>query len=299
MANRTDKSLDETIVSPELVKFRKAIDDIDTQMIALLKSRSDIVSQVGEYKRKTGSTGCFIRAGRESDMLRHIWNEFNGSKFNPIAAAAIWRLIIAASTRIESNLSVAVYAPENQETLFWLAREYFGAFTSITKHPNTNRVVGDVVTGKAEVGILPAFTDESSADWWVTLSQQEGDAPLVFAQVPFVAHKSESSRFASYAIGRIAPEPTNDDVSLIAIHTSDISINKLMSAFPLVGLKASRVQFINNTPSGIAYHLLKIDGFVRGDDHRLQKAFAQLGETIIQWKWLGAYATPILTLETC
>lgn len=296
---RADKSLDETVVSPELVKFRKSIDDIDTEIIALLNKRCEIVAKVGEYKKKKGAKGCFIRAGREADMVRHVHQEFTGSKFNAVAAASIWRLIIAASTRIESDLRVAVYAPDQHDKLFWLAREYFGAFTEVSKHPNTNRVVGDVVTGKAEVGILPAFTDSETADWWVTLSQQEGDAPVVFAQVPFVASKSETQRLASFAIGRIEPEPTADDSTLIAVHTTDVSINKLMSGFAAAGLKASRIQFINNTPSGVVYHLIKLEGFATADDKRIEKALEQLGEVIILWKWLGAYANPILTRETC
>lgn len=296
---RADKSLDENHVPPELIKFRKDIDAIDTELIALINKRCDIVSKVGEYKKKKGATGCFIRAGREADMVRFVHQEFTGTKFNPVAAAAIWRLIIAASTRIESDLRVAVYAPDQQDKLFWLAREYFGSFSEVSKHPNTNRVVGDVVNGKAEVGILPAFTDEDGSDWWVTLSQQEGDAPVVFAQVPFVASKSETQRFASFAIGRIEPEPTDDDMTLLAVHTSDVSINKLMAAFATAGLKATRVQFINHTASGMLYHLIRLDGFVRADDNRLAKVRDQLGEIITLWKWLGAYATPILTRETC
>lgn len=298
-AARSDKSLDANTIPPELLTFRQAIDDIDAEIISLIRQRCEIVSQVGEYKRKQGAKGCFIRAGRESDMVRHIFDAFSGSRFNPVAAASIWRQIIAASTRIESELRVAVYAPEPQETLFWLAREYFGAFTTITKHPNTNRVVGDVVSEKVEVGILPAFNEENASDWWVTLAAQEENPPKVFAHVPFVASKSESRRFASFAIGHIAPEPTDDDVTLLAVHTSDISIHKLMSGFPLAGIKASRVQFINDTVTGGVHHLLELEGFIPEGDRRLLSALDKLGESVTKWKWLGAYARPILTTETC
>lgn len=298
-AERSDKSLDAASIPPELLQFRQGIDAIDSEIIALLKKRCEIVAQVGEFKRKQGAEGCFIRAGREADMVRHIWKSFSESRFNVVGAASIWRQIIAASTRIESDLRVAVYAPEPQEKLFWLAREYFGSFTTVTKHPNTNRVVGDVVNGKSEVGILPAFHEEHESDWWVILSQQEGNAPKVFAHVPFVVSKSESRRFSSYAIGHIAPEPTDDDVTLVAIHTNDISIHKLMSGFPLAGLKASRVQFINDSASGGVHHLLALEGFVAEDSKRLHSAIDKLGESVTKWKWLGAYARPILTTETC
>lgn len=298
MTNRTDKSLDETIVPLELVKLRKAIDEIDNEIIALLKKRSDVVSQVGEFKRKNETSGAPIRAGRESDIMRYIYKQFSGSKFNPAAATAIWRLIISASTHVESLVRVAVYAPDNQDRLFWLTREHFGGFTEVTRHPNTNRVVGDVVNGKAGVGILPGFGYEEGADWWITLSQQESDVPIIFAQVPFVGTKSELQRTSCFAIGKVEPEQTDDDISLVALHTSDISIHKLTSTFAAAGIKASRIQFVNNAPSGIVSHLMQIQGFVRPDDQRLARAIGQLGETVSAWKWLGTYAAPIIIQNT-
>lgn len=299
MAERKDKSLDSNHVSPELVEFRRQIDDMDDQIIALLKQRSQVVEKVGDYKRKQGHKGCFIRAGREADMLRHIWKEFTDSKFSSVAACNIWRMIIAASTQIESTMRISVYAPEGADTLYWLAREYFGSFSTIIRHPNCNRVVGDVVDGKAEVGILPPLNQQVDSNWWLTLAQQQENAPQLFAHVPFVASKSEASRFSSFAIARINPEPTDSDVTLIAVETTDISINRLTTAFSASGLKASRVAFANSDIGKNVFHLLQVQEFVGADDPRLAAALQKLGDALTFYKVLGSYATPIITTATC
>lgn len=299
MVDRKDKSLDTTHVSAELVEFRRQIDAMDNQIIELLKQRCKIVDQVGDYKRKKGVEGCFIRPGREADMLRKIWNDFTDSNFSPVAACAIWRIIIAASTNIESTMRISVHAPEGDDTLYWLAREYFGSFSAITRHPNGNRVVGDVVDGKAEVGILPPLNQPAHSDWWMTLAHQQENPPQLFAQVPFVTSKSESKHYSSFAIARIAAEPTESDVTLIAVETVDISINRLITAFSTAKLTATRIAFTDSTAGKNVCQLLQIEEFVASDDPRLQEALNKLGESLIFSKVLGSYATPITTTATC
>lgn len=297
MADRKDKSLDAAVTPPELVEFRRQIDAMDDEIIALLKRRSEVVTKVGEYKRKQGNKGCFIRAGREADMLRNIWKEFSDSKFSPVAACSMWRQIIAASTNIESKMRISVYAPEGFDTLYWLAREYFGSFSTIIRHPNCNRVVGDVVDGKAEVGLLPALNHEDHSDWWLTLAQQQENPPRLFAHVPFVHAKSEAARYSSFAIARVEAEPTDSDVTLIAVETADTSINRLTTAFATAGMKASRIAFTNSGPN--VCHLLRVEEFVSPEDARLAKVLEKLGDSLVFGKVLGSYAAPIVTTSTC
>lgn len=299
MPKRTDKSLDQNSTPAELLAFRKQIDHMDERIIQLLKERAQIVEKVGEYKKSNGQKGCFIRPGREADMLRHIWKAFGKEKFSPVAAASIWRLIIGASTNIENRLRISVCAPDEDETLYWLAREYFGPFCNVIRHPNAKRVVGDLLDGKAEVGLLPPVQHEQHGDWWITLAEQGKNAPKLFAHVPFVTDARESRRRSSYAIAKISPESTDEDITLIAVDTADISLNRLITAFTTAGLKAARIQFSDVLPGGRVYHLLRVEGFVSDDDPRLKQVFAPLKESVADWHILGAYATPILTREPC
>lgn len=297
--SRKDKSLDTAHVPPELVEFRSQINAMDDQIIDLLKRRCDVVAQVGEYKRKLGYKGCFIRAGREADMLRNIWERFADTRFSPVAAAAMWRLIIAASTNIESKMRISVFAPEGDDKLYWMAREYFGPFSTIIRHPNCNRVVGDVVDGKAEVGMLPPLSHPEHSQWWLTLAQQQENAPRLFAHVPFVVSKSESSRLSSFAIARIDAEPTDSDITYIAVETADISIHKLTTAFASAGMKASRIAFANAPAGNTVWHLLKVEEFVDREDPRLASVLEKLGDALVFGKVLGSYAQPIITTSTC
>lgn len=299
MSERTEKSLDTNHVAPELVELRRQIDAMDAQIIALLKQRTDVVQQVGKFKKKQGSKGCMIRPGREADMLRRIWSEFANGPFSPVAASAIWRIIIAASTAVEAEMRISVYAPDSDTTLYWLAREYFGSLSPVIRHPNCNRVVGDVVDGKSEVGILPPLTDEASGTWWLTLAQQEENPPRIFAHVPFVTSQSESRRHASFAIARIDAEPTGDDITLIAIEAADTSINRLTTAFAMAGMKASRIAFANSASGHTVHHLLQVQEFVAPTDPRLDNVLSKMGEGLVYSKVLGSYASPIVTTATC
>lgn len=285
--------------SAELKQFRDAIDAMDNRIIQILKDRAAIVQQVGEMKRSRGAPACFIRAGREAEMVRRIYKTFSGHPFAAASAAAIWRLVIGASTNIESPMRISVRADDTDDKLYWMAREYFGPCVTIIRQPNVNRVVGDVVDGKAEVGLLPPVQDETHGNWWQTLSQQEKHhAPRVFAHVPFVASKSESQRRTSFAIAKIEPEATDEDITLLTVHTSDISIQRLITAFATAGFKASRIHS-HNDPHGTVLHLLEVQGFVAHDEPKLKSIWNMLGEGLHGWHWVGAYATPILTRETC
>lgn len=299
MAERTEKSLDANHVAPELVELRRQIDAMDAQIVALLKQRTEIVQQVGKFKKKQNGKGCMIRPGREADMLRRIWSEFADGPFSPVAACAIWRIIIAASTAVEAEMRISVYAPDSDATLYWLAREYFGSLSPVARHPNCNRVVGDVVDGKAEVGILPPLTDEVNGTWWLTLAQQEENPPRIFAHVPFVTSQSEPRRHASFAIARIDAEPTGDDITLIAIEAADTSINRLTTAFAMAGMKASRIAFVNSMSGNTVHHLLQVQEFVAPTDPRLANVLGKIGEGLVYSKVLGSYANPIITTATC
>lgn len=276
----------------ELARYRGEIDAIDNQIIALLKQRSEVVLQVGDYKRRQAKPGCFARPGREAEIVRRIMQEFSGARFSAEAAAQIWRIIIAASTRIESDLRISVCAMNSESALYWMAREYFGASSDISTQPVANRIVGDVIDGKAEIGILPTFQDETHGNWWLALAAQEDNSPQIFAHIPFVVERLNTLRYNGFAIAQLEPEATGDDITLIAVQTQDISIHKLNSAFSTAGIKTTRVQMVNE-PSGLVSHLLAVEDFIHPADPRLERTWQNLHDTATRLKVLGSYARPI------
>ncbi len=283
----------------ELSAFRKQIDDIDDQLITLLKDRIAIVSKVGEYKRRTFPGRCPIRPAREAEMIRRIIGKFAGSQFLPAAAADLWRTIIGASTTVESTLSMSVFHPDRDNDYFWMAREYFGPFLPIIKQPHIKRVIGDILDGKAAVGVVPMLRSSDTTFWWTNLIQQGHDAPKVFARIPFVYHETPPRDAPSaLAIARLLPEPSDDDNSLIVLEAdANVSQHKLQSAFLTAKLDSTWINIATLSPVA-RHHLIEVRGFVTLDHPGIDIIRATLGTSIFNLSFLGAYAVPIVINNT-
>ena len=276
-----------------LAEFRRQIDAIDDRLIALFIERIGVICQVGEMKRAANPGQCPLRPGREADMVRRVISKFQGTAFSPAAAAAMWRLLIGASTSVEGALKLSVYAPEGDDALYWLGREYFGPFIPSAKQALAKRVIGDVMDGKASIGILPLPRGSDTEHWWELLLQSGKDAPKIFAHIPFVyCGKPAANAPAGLAIARIHPEPTAKDVSLLVLETEhNISQNKLQSALAAESLDAAWIS-ITPASSSSRRHLIEVKGFVSSEDTAVKKALSALGESIQQITVLGAYAVP-------
>jgi chorismate mutase/prephenate dehydratase len=284
----------------ELADFRKQIDDIDDKLIELLQQRIGIVKQVGALKMSVAPGKCPIRAGREADMVRRIMKKFEGTSFFPAAAGAIWRTLIGASTSVESQLTISVFAPAKNNDFYWLGREYFGAFNPTIKQPNVKRVIGDVMDGKASVGIIPMPHHTDTEYWWTSLIQQGKDVPRIFAQIPFIYPDSmDKDAPIGLAIASIEPEETADDLSLVVMETDyNVSQHRLQTAFATAKMEARWVTIATLTPSS-RHHLLEIPGFITPTHSGMKSLLEALGpSSVLNTHYLGSYAAPILMSNT-
>lgn len=280
--------------SSRLTDFRKQIDAIDDKLIALLIERIGIINQVGEMKRGHFPGQCPIRAGREAEMVRRVMGKFEGTAFSPGAGAALWRTLIGASTASEGLLKISVYATAQDNDLYWLGREYFGPFIPSIKQPHANRVIGDIIDGKATIGIVPPPQRADTGNWWTSLIQTGSDAPKIFAHVPFVHYGTLSKDIPSgLAIAKIAPEPTGDDVSLLVIDADhNVSQHRLQTAFATAKMEATWVNIVALNPSA-RHHLVQVKGFYDAEHDDIKKLQAGLGGSVKKIYFLGAYATPL------
>lgn len=280
--------------NPELAKFRSQIDALDVQIINLLKDRIAIVNQVGELKRKTAPGRCPIRPGREADMLRTIMKEFEGSSFKPESAAAIWRIIIGASTAAEAPLNISVYAPERESDMYWMAREYFGPTAGFIRQPHIKRVIGDIIDGKASVGVIPMAGSSDSTYWWTNLVQGV-DTPKIFARIPFVLHDTPGKKApAAFAIARVMPEETGDDQSLLVLEADqNVSQNRLQTAFVAAKLDVNWID-VASISAGVRHHFIEIQGFATTEHDGIKALKTALGPSVMNISFLGAYAVPVL-----
>ncbi len=273
--------------------LREQIDAIDEQLISLIKQRISVVEQVGKFKKATAPNLCPVRAGREASMIRNIAESFKGSSFSAATAAAIWRLIIGASTHAESKLVISVLYNEKEHDYFWMAREYFGPSVTIIKQPNVKRIISDVLEGKSTIGLLPNFLANDGEEWWASLVQASADSPKIFAHLPFVFTDEAAKRMpTALAIAKLVPESSGEDTSFYVLHTPhDVSRNRLQSSFAAANLTAQWHGVLTPHPDS-RLHLIEIKGFIEPSHEQFKQFTDSLGSSLLQVTFLGAHAIP-------
>ena len=285
-----------------LSELRAEIDGMDDQLIALIKQRCEFVKQVGALKKEHLDARCFIRPGREATMVRRIAGEFDGHSFSAGAAAAIWRLVIAASTSIEQQLKITAYFQPQQQEYYWLAREYFGMFSSITKETVASRALGQVIDGKALVGVLPSFDVGSDDAWWrLLLDSDAANRPNIFACLPFATVEGPLNpvgtplRAQALAVGFVDCEDTGDDVTYLVIDGKhDLSQSRIQTLLTSDSAPARWLQVLHEPNNDRRLHLIEIDGFHTQESALLKTLHEQCYEQLHRVVVLGSHAKPIL-----
>jgi chorismate mutase / prephenate dehydratase len=272
----------------DITGLRASIDEVDNKIIALLRERCGYVKQVGMTKKARQKAGrSFIRSGREADMVRRLFNTFSKEAFPAQAAAHLWRIIIAASLSLESSLNVSTFFSDTRQDVYWLAREYFGNFTPISRQSATRRVVADVMDEKAEVGALPMPNQSPDGEWWLKLPEDV----KVFACVPFII--AGDAPPSVLLIARTDPEPTGDDITLISIETQkDVSQSRLKAIFDKHKTSVNWLS-AESFPSGHRVHLIEMKGFYTLQNDVLKAITHDIDTSLIALRHLGGYAVPI------
>lgn len=193
----------------QLNQYRAEIDAIDDQLIALLKQRIGIVKQVGALKDGVEKRACHARPGREGRMQRRIYESFKDSDFNPLAATAMWRQIIGASTHLESPLRIATLRMQEHDTLYWHSRAYFGFFSNVSEFDDAKEVLNAVKMGECNIAVLPVITDGET--WHQSLAEHE--SLKIFAHIPFLKRKDPRMQPCALAIADVPMEQSDSDVS--------------------------------------------------------------------------------------
>jgi len=270
-----------------LEDLRAEIDRIDTEMHGLIQQRAALVEAIREVKARDSIT--IIRPGREASILRTLFRRHD-SAFPFAAVARIWREIIAGITRMEmTEYAVAVHVGGSDPALWDLARNQFGSATPMTAFATTREVLGEVAAGRATIGVLPCPREGDDDPWWTNIAVRDG--LRVSYRMPFApigGGRSDGGPEA-LAIGRILPESSGQDRSLLVVETREALSRAGVTAL------AERVG-INGYPiascvSGLYFQLLDADGYIADDDARVGD-LSKLAD-VAQVPVIGSYATPI------
>ncbi len=192
----------------ELAALRAKIDGIDEKISALLIERIGIIREVAALKAAHWPQNCHIRPAREGQMHQAIAKRFMGSAFPPLAALAIWRQLIGASTNLESPLNITVLSAHPEHV--WMAREYFGVEIGLQVVPTLVDALANIRNETSNIILLPCPTKD---EWWRGAQGIRAAEITIFASLPVSGNNLPPSAIPAVALAKLSPEDSGDDVS--------------------------------------------------------------------------------------
>lgn len=277
---------------PPLEDLRREIDRIDRAILDLLIERTDVVRAIGGIKGDRLDGRLAMRPAREAVILRRLAAEA-GDRFPRRVLVRMWRELLAATTRLQTPVSVAVHAPEGSLGVWDLARDHFGSTTPIIRSESANQAIRAVSDGSTTVAVLPLPNDDDS--WWLALLSDQPDRLRVFGRLPFVAvGAGDGEAPGALAVGRLVPEPSGDDLALLAIEAgSGMSRVRLRDLLAAAGLPTGWQSTWRSADPDQVSHVVEVDGFVGDGDERLVALQAAARGEVLRIVAVGGYPRPL------
>ncbi len=144
-----------------IIEHRKAIDEIDEQIVRLLNERTRHVIEIGAIKLKSGEE--IYAPHRERHVLNRICKLNKGPLTNE-SLKAIYREIMSSALALEKTLTIAYLGPEATFT-HQAAIRRFGTSLQYVPRKTIADVFNDVSRGRADYGVVPV---ENSTEGVVT-----------------------------------------------------------------------------------------------------------------------------------
>lgn len=277
----------------KLQALRREIDAIDDSLHDLIMERTKIVEKVRSVKR---NDKVKIRPAREAEILYRLMARHAGA-FPKRELARIWREMIVATLRLEGPFSVAVVAAGEDAQAYWdMARDQYGAFTPMTRHDSSRRIVERVRNGESTVGILPLPRPDDAEPWWHLLVSDTPETPRVIARLPFIPDEDGRGTGAeALAIAAVGQEETGRDRSFLAVEAEeDLGVKAIEAALSEAGFSAvfNQVWHEPGRPAAWTY-LVEVFGFIDPARRQIPRIMENLGERADRVVHLGGYATPL------
>jgi chorismate mutase/prephenate dehydratase len=136
----------------KLAAIRREIDDLDTELLALISRRAGLAKKVAEIKDGSGSAH-YYRPEREVQVLRALVDNNDG----PLPAAQVSRIfqeIMSACRALQKPLAVAYLGPVGTFTES-AAFKHFGHAIDCQPMDNIGAVFRQVESGAGDYGVVP------------------------------------------------------------------------------------------------------------------------------------------------
>src|SRR2546423_11186064 len=142
-------------------EHRKAIDDLDEEIVRLLNERTSHVLEIGQIKLKAGEE--IYAPHRELAVLERLCKLNQGPITNE-ALRAIYREIMSSALSLEKTMTIAYFGPEATFT-HQAAIRRFGASLRYSAQKTIADVFAEVSRNRADYGVVPV---ENSTEGVVT-----------------------------------------------------------------------------------------------------------------------------------
>jgi chorismate mutase len=275
-----------------LDEVRSEIDGIDETIHDLLIRRTQLVEDVRSIKR---NWRVKIQPSREAEILYRLVERHRGP-FPKRDLVAMWRILICATLSFEGPFSVAVYAPAEDGGYWDLARDHFGPCTPMARHGSVRAVIETVHRQDAIVGVLPFPRHDEHDPWWRHIVTSNPEAPKIIARLPFAGlGTGRGNLVEGLVVCPVMVTPTGRDRSFLAAETErGVGLAQLGMALQEAGLVPTfATAWRDEGPPPACLCLIEVDGWLGGDDGRLQRLQGRLGRSLHRLILLGGYAVPI------
>lgn len=142
-------------------EHRKAIDQLDANLVKLLNERTEHVLAIGEIKLKAGEE--IYAPHRERAVLQRVCKSNSGPITND-SLRAIYREIMSSALSLEKSLTIAYLGPEATFT-HQAAIRRFGSSLLYSPQKTISDVFAEVSKSRADYGVVPV---ENSTEGVVT-----------------------------------------------------------------------------------------------------------------------------------
>ena len=264
--------------------LRREIDRIDNAIHDLLMQRTAVVHEVSRAKNRGGPVQGrtqFFRPGREARVLRRLVERHSGA-FPHASLVRIWREIMSGQLRVQTSVTVCVYAPESRLALWDRARDQYGAAAQYRAAARPQHVIAAVRSGEASIGVLPVPGEDDDGDepWWPLLADDDPETPRIVSRFPLIG--GDESGPAGVAIGYGHPDPSDRDRGCLVVESGDRANGAITPALSAAGINGRLVLTAGRL------HLIETDGLIEESDPRLVSLRQRLRAVSI-----GGYAVPI------
>lgn len=148
-----------TDISEQLAGFRKEIDSIDDQMMALLNRRAQLAMEIGTVK-KAKNLPLYVPS-REREIFERLQAE-NAGPFPTKAIPRVFREIISASLSLEYPLRVVYLGPKATFTHVACLQQ-FGQTAQLMPVKSVANVFDEVTRDRANYGVVPIENSNEGA----------------------------------------------------------------------------------------------------------------------------------------